>query len=213
MNAAIKCLLLALLPGVAAATSLVTSFEQRRVTLADFDRLPPQAALSRVAEAGGFRLVLECPAAAGPVSAKGVSGRLPVVLDRLTRAIGCTWSEQGGVVTVRAPLPAVVLPPPAVTEGGMPLKPTGLPEPAISAPLAPPSMPTLTLAPGDALTFALRDFLRTHNMNLVWGAGEGIATIPGHYTAATAEAVVDAVLKAHSLRGYYARSLQTVYVK
>ncbi len=214
---------LMLLPFLSIAAA-AAPFAQTRVSIPDFDQVVPQDAFARVAEAGGVALVLEnCPAGPALVSARGVSGRLPVVLDRLTDALGCAWSERDGVVSIRhADTSLAALQPrqpdtASVTQpasgGGMA---TGAPSSPVMAPGLTAVVPTLLkLAYGDHLAYALRDFLRGHGMALVWGAGDagGVTTVTGEYTGDNPLAAVDAVLRAHGLYGIYARSNKTLYVR
>jgi len=200
------------LPSVA----MCSDFAERRVTGLDFESVPAAEAFARIAAQAGIGVTLDdCPPAGTRVSARAVSGRLPVVLDRLTAALGCTWRERGGaggavsVLYVQgktsAPLPA-------------PTAPMGKPADKVAeTPAAVPAAPSITLRLGstDIPTYALRDFLLSHGMSLVWGAGTvaSVATVPGDYTGDTPLAAVDTLLRAHGLRGVYAHSNKTLYVR
>lgn len=231
------CLFVLSLPGVA----MSASFDAQRVKTLDFESVPAAEVFSRIAAQTGIGVTLDgCPPANARVTANAVSGRLPVVLDRLTAALGCTWRERAGVVYVHGPAPA----PFTVKEPAMPsAKPedkvaeTRVTAPATSAATAAtmaaaqkpvekavakeassatvhPSI-TVRLGSTDIPTYALRDFLREQGMSLVWGAGDvaSVTTVPGEYTGDTPLAAVDTLLRAHGLRGVYVRSNKTLYVR
>lgn len=248
MKAALTTLLAGLLPFAVNAAP----FAQTRVSVPDFEQVMPQDAFTRVARAGGVTLVLEgCPVNPALVSASGVSGRLPVVIDRLVAGLGCAWSESNGVVTVRGvqagaperPIasPTRMSPSSTPANGGAPAvlaTPKGPPAPVSAAPTIPadtvaqkpaekaaekpdssvkPAAPSITLrlAGSDIPTYALRDFLVSHGMSLIWGAGDvaSVATVPGDYSGDSALAVVNTLLRAHGLSGIYAHSNKTLYVR
>lgn len=215
------CLFVLSLPGVA----MSASFDAQRVKTLDFESVPAAEAFSRIAVQTGIGVTLDgCPPANARVSANAVSGRLPVVLDRLTAALGCTWRERGGVVYVHALAPAA---PSEKPEGKLaetlaaPTTTAAAQQPvekAVAKEVPPvPAVPAITvrLASTDIPTYALRDFLRRHGMSLVWGAGDvaSVATVPGDYSGETPLAAVDTLLRAHGLRGVYVRSNKTLYVR
>ena len=100
----VHCLFAAVaLPGLAQAID----FDSQRVSGLDFESITAAEAFSRIATQAGMGVTLDgCPPAGTRVSAKAVSGRLPVVLDRLTAALGCNWRERAGVLYIHGTAPA-----------------------------------------------------------------------------------------------------------
>lgn len=223
----VHCLFAAVaLPGLAQAID----FDSQRVSGLDFESITAAEAFSRIATQAGMGVTLDgCPPAGTRVSAKAVSGRLPVVLDRLTAALGCNWRERAGVLYIHGTAPAQAQAAPSAKPADAPSTPVlaqtvKQPEQQDEkAKVAMKDVPPEPVAPSisfrlgstDIATYALRDFLLDHGMSLVWGAGDvaSVTTVPGEYAGDTPLAAVDSLLRAHGLRGVYVRSNKTLYVR
>ena len=235
-----RLLLLLVLAGacLALGTAHAGNLADARVTRLSFESIPAQEAFARIGAQAGLSIAFQEDVHA-LVTARSVSGRLPVVLDRLTASLGLTWEENNGVVVVHRKVagakpgamvgsePVTTLPTslapaapigPAVASSAnsvvaTPAAATPKPEEPIKALLH--AAFTLKLTSSDLAAYALRDFLRGHGLALVWGAGDvgSVATVSGEYTGDTPLAVADAVLRAHALHGIYARSDKTLYVR
>jgi len=244
--------------GLALGTAQAGNLADTRVTGLSFASIPAQDAFARIGAQAGMVIAIHDDLHA-LVTAKDVSGRLPVVLDKLTGSLGLVWEEKDGTVIVRkkraeqkpisavsAPLAAPAMPElmphatvvqpkqaesiPLQLAAALPVKPVEpviaasrlADKPAASAPK--PEEPakaveqpafTLKLAGKDLVVYALRDFLRVHGMDMVWGAGDvgSVSAVARDYTGDTPLAVADALLRAHGLQGIFARSNKTLYVR
>jgi len=235
MRHRLVCLLCLLwLPGSALCAGLM----ETRISGLNFESQPAAEAFAKIAAVAGIAITLDdCPPPAARISARDVSGRLPVVLERLTVALGCTWREHNGLVSIQKQAASKVEPPPtpvgkvaetsqvaatssATSSATLPATTTSDSNKTEVGGDAKASKPQnapiiLKLAVTDFPAYALRDFLRSHGMALVWGAGDvgSVATVSGDYSGETPLAVIDALLRAHGLQGIYARSNKTLYVR
>ncbi|MDD5389002.1 MAG: hypothetical protein PHD37_06635 [Gallionellaceae bacterium] len=191
---------------------------ETRVSGLNFESQPAAEAFAKIAALAGIAITLDdCPPPAARISARDVSGRLPIVLERLTVALGCTWREHNGLVSIQRQAADKVEPPPTpvgkVAEASQVAATASATTTSASKPPHAPII--LKLAVTDFPAYALRDFLRVHGMAMVWGAGDvgSVATVSGDYSGETPLAVIDALLRAHGLQGIYARSNKTLYVR
>lgn len=257
---AVACAVCAVCACLALGTAQAGNLADARVAGLSFASITAQDAFARIGAQAGVVIAIHDDVHA-LITAKEVSGRLPVVLDKLTGSLGLTWEEKDGVVVVRraekkpvavvgvtpaAPVVSVPATPTVVAQAKQSETAPVLPQPAAALPSKPVEPPVaaatpagksaaaapkaeepakeaepprpafiLKLAGSDLPAYALRDFLRSHGMALVWGAGDvgSVAPVAREYTGDTPLAVADAVLRAHGLHGIYARSDKTLYVR
>ncbi len=129
---------------LAAGAANSADFSERRISGLDFEAVPAAEAFVKIATQAGMVVTLEdCPPADARVSARAVSGRLPVVLDRLTAALGCTWRERAGVVYIhgKAGSPSARLPAAPVSPVGKEAEKAATAPAAIAQP-APDTVPS-----------------------------------------------------------------------